>query len=90
MTVSHADQTLLIVVAQGTKLEQSVVCPSANRQGSHLRYTWIISNQRAAFSSLPSTAFKIPVSGRGVALGGKLRIFSSMCRMSEKRSPWLA
>lgn len=66
------------------------LCGSGTGCMVNSRETLIISNQRAAFMSLPSTAFKIPLSGRGVALGGRLRIFSSICRISEKRSPWLA
>lgn len=57
--------------------------------GASIRETWIMSNQRIAFSSLPSTALRVPLSGRTVVLGGRLRILKSMCRMSEKRLDWL-
>lgn len=53
------------------------------------RVIWIMSNQRMAFSSLPSTALRVPLSERTVALGGRLRILSSMCRISAKCSDWL-
>ena len=54
-----------------------------------VRVIWIMSNQRTACSSLPSTAFRIPLSERKVALGGMWRMRKSISRISAKRSDWL-